>query len=142
MRKEQDSADQFIIDLEEKGQRLVIIIVLINGLFLIADFIVAILMGAGSFGLFVINLFWIFVLYMLYIGQAWARWLFIIAASLNAALLLLSIPYLGEIMSMGDGAVLHTSLGIVAALIMVISALFLLFSSAVKEFLYGQETSN
>lgn len=134
-------ADAFFAARERKGRLIVRSIVILNAILTIAGFIGLLLAGGGSFSAFLATLFWLFVYVCLYMGRSWAKWLFVVASALSGINMLVMITQMPAIESAPGTIVFALAVSISGVAVMVASSLLLLFSSAVKDFLYGQETS-
>ncbi len=130
--------DAFLKAWERKGRLLVQAIVLLNAVLVVAAFVSALLAGAADAMRFLAMLFWLFVSTMLYRGRRWAKWLFVIAAAINAVGMVGLVPSLMRLPAVSTAAVLAVAIGLLGAASMAVSALLLLFSGAVNDFLDGQ----
>ncbi len=136
--------NDFIATRTRKGRLLVRAIVILNGALTLLGFAASLIAGAASPSACLMTPFWLFVYLMLYMGRPWAKWLFVGAGVLTGITLITTLTQMpaGVFQGAVPGPLLFaagvSALGVV---VMVVSAVLLLCSASVSEFLYGQETS-
>lgn len=134
--------EAFVVARERRGRLLVSVIVGLNGALTVLGFGASLAAGVAGLGSLLVTPFWLVVYLMLYLGQRWAKWLFIGASALSGVRLIAALSQIpaSVLQEVEPGALLFAAaVSILGVAVMVASSLVLLFSASVSEFLYGQE---
>lgn len=144
------TTNEFFLNMDKQartGEIIVKVIVICSYVFLVTDFIFSIIMGTFSFFSIIKLIIWAIFYEKLYIGRAWAKWLYIISCAIGIILLAVLYSQLSERHLLGalsagmarrpDLAVmLWISLSMCA--VDIVFCILLIGSKSVKEFLYRQ----
>ncbi len=135
------TAEAYFRARERKGYLLVRAIVALNAVLTVTSFVTSLLVGSATFIGFLVTLFWLFVYAMLYMGHSWARWLFVIAAALNVITLVVMASSQLGLPELPARIAFALAVQVTGMVVMAASAVLLLSSEVVKDFLYAQQTS-